>query len=384
MSLGASPSERDELLAYNKNLFDHSAVSAPIKLPFPDEPFVSAWEEYEREACDRGVFKCLKSRLVQLNFPIQKGVSRTQSYGAATRRGLPVGEMPEATGLEMKRPDALQLTLYHSPAGRIPLLITAEREDFVSLVRALAMKNEPGPVPDSMGACTVTGYNNWDRVRRLRQQWESRNPEDTLGTGWAEEFRRITLQKELYQDRFMILSYGPYSGVSAEKMGLSGGEWAHTSLIIRREHECAHYFTKRLFSSMKNRLMDELLADCMGIIAAAGRYRADWFLRFVGLEDFPEYRKGGRLENYRGDPPLSYGAFRIIQVLVRRAAENLEAFDSQHQEHLQTSGGRAAFLTALTFMTLEELASNGASDLFIKALKKGGSLLSGKGFAGHE
>lgn len=46
-------------------------------------------------------------------------------------------------------------------------------------------------------------------------------------------------------------------------------------------------------------MLDELIADYAGIVAAWGRYRADWFLRFVGLEDYPRYREGGRLQNYR-------------------------------------------------------------------------------------
>lgn len=74
---------------------------------------------------------------------------------------------------------------------------------------------------------------------------------------------------------------------------------------------------------MRNNMRDELIADYQGIVAAnGGRYRADWFLRFIGLEAFPEYRQGGRLQNYRGQPPLSDGAFKILQVLVKDAAEN--------------------------------------------------------------
>lgn len=151
-------------------------------------------------------------------------------------------------------------------------------------------------------------------------------------------------------------------------MGIPEADWRHLSLIIRREHECTHYFTRRVFGSMQDRLMDELLADYMRIVAAAGQYRADWFLRFVGLENFPEYRKGGRLENYRGDPPLSDGAFRILQVLVKNAAESLEQFDSQHREELQPVRGRAILLMALTCLTVEELASREAIPLVQQAL----------------
>jgi hypothetical protein len=52
------------------------------------------------------------------------------------------------------------------------------------------------------------------------------------------------------------------------------------------------YFTRRVFGSMRNNMLDELIADYIGIIEAMGTYQADWFLRFVGLEDFPMVRGG--------------------------------------------------------------------------------------------
>jgi hypothetical protein len=135
-------------------------------------------------------------------------------------------------------------------------------------------------------------------------------------------------RKELYQDRFLILSDGPYSNVTVGEIGLSDTEWRRQSTMIRLEHECTHYFTLRVFGSMRNNLLDELIADYMGITAAADRYRSDWFLRFMGLESFPVYREGGRLQNYRGRPPLSEGAFGTLRALVRDIAENLQRVDN--------------------------------------------------------
>jgi len=85
-------------------------------------------------------------------------------------------------------------------------------------------------------------------------------------------------RKELYQDRFIILSSGPYSGVAAAEMGVPEDEWRRISLTIRLEHECAHYLTRQILGSMRNSLLDELIADFAGIVAATDRYRADWFL----------------------------------------------------------------------------------------------------------
>lgn len=339
-SLGATPAQIEELLAYNDNVFDHSGVK--VRFPLPDELSVAAWERYAAEGNRIGVFACLQKYLVQLRFPIEAGISETEKYRAVTRRGA---TPPNDNLLELVRPEALQLVIHPTPSGRIPVLSTGHRADFVTLVQALLMKNEPGQVPPSMGACMVAGFNNWDRVHEYRQRF-------------AGLLETHPLQKEHYQDRFIILSDGPYSHIPADQMGYDADEWKRLSYIIRREHECTHYFTRRVFDSMRNNLIDELMADYMGIVAAHGSYRADWFLRFMGLEDFPQYREGGRLQNYRGN--LSDGAFDILKQLVKRAAENLAVFDQKYGAEIHPR--LALMLMAMTYFTLEEFATEEITD----------------------
>jgi hypothetical protein len=77
----------------------------------------------------------------------------------------------------------------------------------------------------------------------------------------------------------------------------------------------------------------------------------------LGLEKFPAYRGTGRIQNYRGQPPLSEGAFTILIKLVKAAAVNLEQFDSENSIYLKQLNAQALMLTALTCLTIEELAS---------------------------
>jgi len=359
-NFGASATDAEELLAYNQNVFNRNTLTHPVTFGLAPEAHVTAWEEYAIAARVVGAFEALKQRLVQFQFPIQQGLSQTEAYRAATRKGVSVDGMAEANGLVLTLPKQLQLIIHQSMAGPIPVLLTGNREDFVTLVQALTMRNEPKLVPASMGACIVSGFNNWDRIRSLRQQWSARNSGNCSESSWAAEFQLIIPQKELYQDRFIILSDGSYSNVSATDMGLKEPQWQRLSLTIRLEHECTHYFTRRLFDSMRNNMLDELIADYRGIVAATGQYRADWFLRFLGLESFPHYREGGRLQNYRGQPPLSDRAFKILQALVSAAAENLEHFDAEHTDKLTDTNIQPLMLTSLTYLTLEELASQEA------------------------
>jgi len=360
--LGASPEERAEIAAYNENPFDLEPLTSEVRFPLPDEPFVPFWESLAAEARTRGAFAVLREHLPQLRFPVRPGIGETEGYRAATRRGVPPDEIPEATGLAIERPEAIELVIHESPAGRIPLLIARRRPELVALLQALTRRNEPDPVPPAQGALMVSGYNNWSRIRELRRRWETLSPLERETATWNEEFQRLQGRRELYQDRFILLSDGPYSAVPAADLGVEEGEWREISLVLRRDHECAHYLTRRLFGSMRNNLLDELIADYTGMVGATGRFRAGWFLRFMGLEDFPRYRSGGRLDLYRGKPPLSDGAFRVLQALVKRAAENLERFDAGLPAGPRGPEETALLIAALASRRLDDLAAGGAEE----------------------
>jgi hypothetical protein len=367
--LGAAPEEAAELRAYNENVFDLGALGPETRFPFPDEPFVAFWEAVAAQSRERGAFAVLRERLPQLAFPIREGISRTEAYRDATLRGVPVETLPAATGLELAHPEAVEVVLHTSPAGRIPLLIVRRRPEFVALIQALSRKNEPEPVSEAQGALMLAGYNNWSRIRELRRRWEAEEPAARQTATWGEEFQRLQPRRELYQDRFILLSDGPYSAVPARDLNLDEAGWRQLSLVIRRDHECAHYLTRRLFGSMRNNLLDELMADYAGLVGATGRFDAAWFLRFLGLEDFPEYRAGARLDLYRGKPPLSGGAFRVLQRLIREAALSLERFDAG-QDQDRTPAGTARTLAALASLRLEDLAAPGAEERIGDAVER--------------
>ena len=354
---GAGTAEVEELLRYTEPTFD-LARSRGQRFPLDDEPFVEVWSDYVAEAGLRGVWPCLRDKLVQLSFPIEDGMSRSGAYRAATRRGDLSGAPDPTRGLRLRAPAKLRLLLHWTPAGRLPVLIAEEREDFVALVRALVHRNEPHPISAGLGACIVGGYNNWDRVHRLRDQWRLRHPQGAEAE-WQAAFRRLIPRKELYQDRFVILSAGPYSGVSGKDVGMTERSWRSVSLRIRLEHECAHYFTRRVLGSMSNSLHDELIADYVGLTIATGTFPTAWFLRFMGVEQEGAFRPTGRLRNYRGSPPLSDSAFRVLQRLVRSAAYGIELLDPMADRSKAAEEVLADAILALAAETVESMAALG-------------------------
>jgi hypothetical protein len=273
--------------------------------------------------------------------------------------------MSSATGLVLTRPQECSVTIHPTWAGSIPVLTAGCDDDFVSLLRALTARNEPVAVPASQGACIVAGYNNWDRIRRFEDHWNRDHPDTAFSLGLLAD------HKDQYQDRFILLGSGWYSGVPPETVGVHAAEWRRLSLVIRREHECAHYWTRRVLSTMRNRVLDEIVADYCGIFAACGRLRGDWLLAFLGIRAGHELRDGGRLLNYRGDPPLSDAAFEVLQRLVIAAVENLESFDRRHAEVIEGRRGLLAIPLALSRLSLEDLAGDQARTLLDDALESG-------------
>ena len=341
--LGVEERSIPELLTYGEALIDDVQGAELQQLPMEDELFVETWERYASEAESEGAWKVLSRHLMQLSFPIDSTLAESEEYIAATRRGVrpAVPAPPRVVG-------SISIELHPTPAGRIPVIAMENREDFITIVRALLRKNRADPIPESMGASMVAGYTNWERVDRYRERWEQSNP---FGD-WGAAFKEMAKDKSLYQDRFILLSDGAYSGIAADMIGESDSEWKSTSVNLRREHECVHYFTRRVLGSMRNSLLDELVADAVAVREATGNVRGDWLKAFFGIEGWPEYRKGGRLENYV--PETLTGCFDHLTNLMNLAIDNVARVDSE--DGPISSWSSLVFMLAMCSCSLDELA----------------------------
>ena len=355
-SCGAAPGLIDELLAYGDQPCRRDPGDPPLSFPLDDEPHAAAWLGYEAEARASNAIDALRRHLVQLQFPLRAGMSDDEAYRRATRKGDFSAGDDFAPGVDIRQPAGIQLSVVPTIAGRLSIVVVPDRADFETLVQALTSRNEPERVPSAMGACMVKGLNNWSRIAAYRAEWERTQGEDT--SDWPAEFSRLIARKELYQDRLIILSTGPYSAIPAADIGLGEREWLERSLVIRREHELTHYFVYRVFGVMRSHVFDEIVADFIGLGRAFGEYRADLALRFLGLEAFPTVRAGGRLEVYRADPPLSEAASAVVHTLTHTAIHRLQAYALSWPSHRWSDLSAVAALTfSISQLTLEELAS---------------------------
>jgi len=148
---------------------------------------------------------------------------------------------------DWKNISAIKIEFKETLGGRLPVISTANHDDFCQMV-ALLTARELKKYPLTVNAFTIP-----------------------------------CRAEKIYRHRVILLNAAPYSNISAEKMGLSVEEWLKKSYQIRLRHESAHYETLRLLSGMKNHALDEILADCLGQMAAFGGFSAERQRIFFGL-----------------------------------------------------------------------------------------------------
>ena len=208
-------------------------------------------------------------------------------------------------------PEQVRIEIYHSFAGQIPIIYADDARDFEQLVTNIVYKGIRPENISKTGASFVSGK--------------------TI--------------------RFIILSAKPYSNVTAEELELDKSIWAEKSVLIRRSHECTHFFTKQRYGIANNILHDELMADFIGLYDAFGFYKAEWFLKFMGIIE----GNGNRLIVYTKD--LAPKVKEAVTVLISQAAYYLEKWSESEQFSKMTNSERIRWMcqTGIEGMTTYRL-----------------------------
>jgi len=298
-----------------------SAAAQPV--PMDDAPHIASWArmlDADQSKCSADI---LLDTIVELRAPIGPDVHAGPGYRAATRSGAPLTR-PSARDVFVE-PDGLSVVLHETDVGRVPVIQCRARADFVRIVRSVLHQNAPVEIPTSMGACLVAGYVNWRRVRTALSDdgiWC-----DLQAPVSATALQRLRTESHRFRDTYVVLSEGSYSDVPASAMGLDASKWHGLSTQLRLEHEAAHYVCRRALGEMRNALLDELAADYAAITITTGSFDATWLRRFMGVDQYPRFRAGGRLENYGRTDLRTPQGFAALQRMTLDASISLEKFD---------------------------------------------------------
>lgn len=184
------------------------------ELPLVDEKFITAWSAKEN-------FEVLEFLSKEFELPTEK--------------------------FDWNNIAALKIEFKQTLGGRLPIISTANHDDFCQIV-ALLTGRELKKYPLTVNAFTIP-----------------------------------CRAEKIYRHRVILLNMAPYSNISAYKLSLMAQDWLKKSYLIRLRHESAHYETLRLLGGMKNHALDEILADCLGQMAAFGEFSANRQRIFFGL-----------------------------------------------------------------------------------------------------
>ncbi|MCL2839934.1 MAG: hypothetical protein FWE05_04095 [Defluviitaleaceae bacterium] len=204
--------------------------------------------------------------------------------------------------IPFNKPEEIEFEIYDSFAGKIPIITASSDTDFESLVLNIVHKGQPYPHIKKQGASFAFGK----------------------------------------QNRFIILSHKPYSNLPAESIGLDDAIWRKKSLVLRKFHECAHYYTKQFHGSSQNNLHDELIADFCGMWESFSWYKADYFMKFLHQ---------GRMQIYIEN--LSPAAAKVVETLAHLASTWIEDW-SKSEDFLQLSN-----IQRIDFLCKKELLTYG-------------------------
>ena len=250
------------------------------------------------------ILEKLSRRYPQLLLPISDETRHGEEYKNAVLRGMELTGTPDFSLSDKDTFEAVE-----TPAGTAEVLTLADRADFEHCIRALAHRCENAALPPTMGASTVSGLINWEKIRAHQKEYLASGGKD-----WDSEFAAFTSDSKNFRDTIIILSRGNYSALSAEEAGVKSEEWLALSHEIRKYHELAHFTSRRLFPGNRDAVRDEVLADMNGLIAALGHYDAALGGKFLGVYG-GNYAPGGRLENYVSPEELAGATERVSKML---------------------------------------------------------------------
>lgn len=256
----------------------------------------------------------LAERFPQLCVPLSPGAGKSLLYKNMVLRGQESDLVP--TGFTFSTAD--ELKSMQTPAGPAEVLYLENRADFERCVCALAYRCEPRVIPFSMGATTISGLNDWSRIRAHQSAYE-----EAGGKDWQKEFRRFTADPANYRSTLILVSRGCYSAVPAAALDLSPAAWLDYSLTIRIYHELTHFVCRKLYPQDVDPIRDEVIADAIGLVAAFGAYDPQRAALFLGIET-DTYRPGGRLENYQKEGQSLEPTIDAARSWIKRTAHVLQ------------------------------------------------------------
>lgn len=273
------------------------------------------------------VMEIMANRYNQLYLTPKRGISETQMYYDIVDCGKIPPELEEKmesglTGFNCNDKD--RLFTETTPAGTVDVIYLYDRSDFERFIQIMAYNCEPAKVSEKLDCAEISGITNWRKIENYMNRYFTSGG---AADAWKEELDKFTEDKNNFQDSIIVIGNREYSGLNAEDAGFNQDIWSDISLKIKIYSSCAHFICRRLFSECKNRIWEEIVSDCIGILFAFNKYDAELAKKLFGVSKKGYVKHGKYAETYldpdRNPDELAIKISQTIDKLSQQIRNNI-------------------------------------------------------------
>ncbi len=250
----------------------------------------------------------MAKRLPQMYFKPENGISDSAEYKNVVLKLKDISSDRKLSDVFIGSSND-RLFKVQSPAGEAEVLYLDNRKDFENFYRVTVGMGENIDVPLNMGACTIIGLNDVDKIKTHVENYIKN------GGQYPESEKMDFISKpQNYKFTLIVLSKGNYSNITYKLTKYAEDEWQDISYKIRLYHELCHFMVRKIHIE-KNAVWDEILADCMGLLFATGEYDENLASRFLGVSH-EKFILGGRLINYSEEEDIDLKAKQAYEAIL--------------------------------------------------------------------
>ncbi len=242
-------------------------------LPLPEQATDCWWRQWFDKVPETERFNKLRFVLPQLYIKPHNGARSSDIYKRLVLRGDPITPQDQNMRLYLNDENGLKFSLVDHSCGVLPVLSFNNLEDFVSVLCCLANRCEPFEIKSSVHSHAIGGLIHWGLIKDIDRSARA---------------------------QLLLLHNAPYSSLPSKLIPghPSDYEWLDLSHTWRLNHEIAHIYCRQLVGEMRINLLDELLADYIGMRASLGIFSADLFRLGLGLSTEAQLSNDSRACTY--------------------------------------------------------------------------------------
>lgn len=224
------------------------------------------------------VWKALENRYPQLRLPISEGMSKSDQYKRVALRGLEVED--KQNNFVPSSEDLLIHTTFES--NPVELLFIRNRENFEHFIQIMAYRCEPHEIARKSSVFTLTEVINWSKIKAHKREYLKLGGKD-----WEKELDSFMSNRKNYTETLIVVGFKEEDSYENICSKLQEGKEFRVYSKIKLFTQYAGFIATRKVLRKKEKILNYLLNQCIGLVSAAGEYDIEIAKALSGYEEKP-------------------------------------------------------------------------------------------------